>query len=122
VKKVRDACLEGDPYGFNTDRALEVARECLPDADEWRCGNCLYYSNCRLFPKPPEKDSPLALCCDYFTPRARGGGRSRSKGEEGSPQRRREEEEQDWDIDEEEDDWWERWEDLEEGEEEWWEE
>jgi hypothetical protein len=109
VKKVRDACLEGDPYGFNTDRAMEVAKECLPDADEWRCGNCLYYPKCRLFPFPPEEGSPLALCCHYFTPRARGGGRRRR-------------EEQDWDIDEEEDDWWERWEDLEEDEEEWWEE
>jgi hypothetical protein len=76
VEKVRDACLEDDPYGFNTDRAMEVARECLPDADEWRCGNCLYRSECRLFPNPPEEDSPLALCCRYFTPRVRRRARS----------------------------------------------
>jgi len=70
LERIWYACLEDDPYGFNTNRALEVARERLPDADKWRCGNCLYYPDCKLFPKPPEKDSPLALCCRYFFPRS----------------------------------------------------
>jgi hypothetical protein len=70
LERIWDACLEDDPYGFNTDRAMEVARECLPDADKRRCGNCLYHTNCKLLPKPPEEDSPLALCCRYFIPRS----------------------------------------------------